>query len=148
LPVSAEDHAVHAQACQLDDAFKAIGRRVLVDHDPAGEMPLRQLRVCMALYEGPRSMSELSRELGVSQSAITQLADRLEHAKMVTRGSLDDDRRMRTLQLTPRARKMLRLREQNRVGRVMVILKRMSALERNAVLAAMACLRDASNNDV
>ena len=38
------------------------------DEDPSVELPLAQLRVCRVLYQGPRPMSPLSRELGVSLS--------------------------------------------------------------------------------
>src|SRR5690606_22746282 len=103
---------VHQQARAVDASFKALARRVLVHDDPASELPLRQFRVCAALFEGSRSMKELSLELGVSQSAVTQLADRLEAAGMVVRGAAGEDRRVRNLELTPRARKLLRRREE------------------------------------
>ena len=47
------------------------------DDDPIAELPLAQLRVCGILYHGRRSMS-VSKELGVSLSAMTQIADRLD----------------------------------------------------------------------
>src|SRR5690606_25281809 len=102
-----DSHAVQAQARAMDVIFKAIGRRILVHDDAALDIPLRQFRVCAALFEGARSMKELSVELGVSQSAITQIADRLEAAGLVTRGAVGEDRRVRNLELTPRARKVL-----------------------------------------
>lgn len=135
--------AVHEQARQLDSIFKALARKVLVDDDPAAELPLGQLRVCLALFEGSRSMTELSRELGVSQSAITQIADRLQAARMVTRSPTDDDRRVRSLQLTTHAKNILRLREERRIARVMEILQGMSADARQGVLAALAALGEA-----
>jgi DNA-binding MarR family transcriptional regulator len=135
---------IEAQARLLDGIFKAIGRKVLVDDDPASELPLRQFRVCAALLEGPRSMKDLSLELGVSQSAVTQLADRLETAGMVTRVAAGDDRRVRSLQLTPRAENLLRRREESRIGRVASILERMAPADRAAVLSSLAALRDAA----
>jgi DNA-binding MarR family transcriptional regulator len=119
---------------------------VLVDDDPASEMPLRQLRVCLLLFDRPHSMSELSRELGVSQSAITQIADRLEAARMVTRGEVGDDRRVRRVQLTPRAQKMMRLREESRIERIADFLRSMTAEHRSDVLAALEALREAANS--
>ena len=55
------------------------------EKDLADELPLAQLRVCAVLSEGPRAMSVLGRELGVSLSALTQIADRLERARLVKR---------------------------------------------------------------
>jgi len=53
-------------------------------NDPAVELPLAQLKVCSLLYGGPLSMSAWA-ELGVSLSAMTQIADRLERARLVKR---------------------------------------------------------------
>jgi DNA-binding MarR family transcriptional regulator len=139
---TAKRESVHAQARELDRVFKSLARKVLTD-DPAAELPLRQLRVCLALLERPGSMSHLSRELGVSQSAITQIADRLEAAGLVARTPAGRDRRVRSLQLTPRARRMLRAREECHVKRVAVILERMSPEARCALLTSMRALRDA-----
>ena len=50
-------------------------------------------------------MSSLGRELGVSLSAITQIADRLERAGLVTRVAKGGDRRVRRLELTRAARR-------------------------------------------
>jgi DNA-binding MarR family transcriptional regulator len=138
----ANDASVSSQARELDGIFKSLARAVLID-DPAAELPLRQLRVCIALLEGPRAMSQLSRELGVSQSAITQIADRLEAARMVTRVLAGGDRRVRSLQLTARAKKMLRMREESHLQRVAAILQRMPAESRGALINSMQALRDA-----
>lgn len=135
------------QARQLDATFKALARKVLVDDDPASELPLRQFRVCAALFEGSRSMKELSQELGVSQSAITQIADRLETAGMVTRGAIGDDRRVRNLELTPRARQLLQRREERRIERVMDILRQILPEDRDAMMAALGVLKGAAEGN-
>lgn len=132
-----DSHSVQAQARAMDTIFKAIGRRILVHDDAALDIPLRQFRVCAALFEGARSMKELSVELGVSQSAITQIADRLEAAGLVTRGAVGEDRRVRNLELTPRARKVLREREEQRIDRVREILEQLSAADRRALLESL-----------
>lgn len=145
LPQSLPSEAIVAQARELDETFKSLVRRVVVDDDPAADLPLRQLRVCMALYEGARSMSVLSRELGFSLSAMTQIADRLERAELVTRWFEGPDRRVRLLRLTPRARRMLRVREELRIRRVATVLEKMPSETREAALAALAALRQAAN---
>ena len=141
---SPSDAEVCAQAREVDATFKALARKVLVDDDPASELPLRQFRVCAALFEGSRSMKELSQELGVSQSAITQIADRLEAAGMVTRGAVGDDRRVRNLELTPRARQLLRRREEGRIERVSDILRQISPADRDAMMRALSVLKGAA----
>jgi len=86
-------------------------------------------------------MSDLSRELGVTLSAMTQIANRLERAGMVTRGFEDSDRRIRLLQLTPRAERMLRVRRENQIHRIALLLARMESADRDKTLAALDALR-------
>lgn len=133
-----------AQARHLDATLLAFAREVMTHDDAASEMPLRQFRVCMELVEGARSMSALSRELGVSLSAMTQIANRLERAGLVTRGFEDTDRRVRQLSLTPRARRMLRLRQESRIHRIAAVLERMPPEARAGALAAFDALRAAA----
>jgi DNA-binding MarR family transcriptional regulator len=128
-----------------------LARHLLVaDHDPAAELPLGQLRVCGILYRGPRRMSALGRELGVSLSAMTQIADRLERARLVRRVTEGADRRIRCLRLTPRGETIMRRREEARLRRILAALAHLSPEARTEVLAALerlvraceACGRD------
>ena len=75
-----------SQATTAASLLVALTREIFSSDDSLAEqMPLAQLRVCGILYRGPRPMSALSRELGVSVSAMTQIADRLERARLVHR---------------------------------------------------------------
>ena len=113
-------------------------RQLFADEDDlAAELPLAQLRVCSVLYNGPRSMSALGRELRVSLSATTQIADRLEQAGLVERLAMGQDRRVRRLQLTERGEKMMRLREKARTHRVSMALEHLAPKTRAEVLAAL-----------
>jgi DNA-binding MarR family transcriptional regulator len=107
------------------------------EDDPVVDLPLAQLRVCAVLSAGPRSMSALSRELGVSLSAMTQLADRLERAQLVTRIAQGGDRRVRCLQLTERGEKMMRCHEEVRVRRISTALEYLQPNARKQVTAAL-----------
>jgi DNA-binding MarR family transcriptional regulator len=111
------------------------GKKELVD-----DLPLAQLRLCGMLGEGPRAMSVLSRELGVSLSALTQTADRLERVRLVKRTSADEDRRVRCLQLTPRGERMMRKRRDARLRSNLAVLEQLSASERQLVHTAMETL--------
>jgi DNA-binding MarR family transcriptional regulator len=113
------------------------------DNGLADELPLGQLRVCNILYEGPRPMSVLSRDLNVSLSAMTQIADRLETAGLVNRIAEGNDRRIKCLQLTPQGEKILRLREDARVRRVREALGQLPSEARTDVLAALETLAGA-----
>ena len=113
------------------------------EKDPADDLPLAQLRLCGILSEGPRPMSALSRALGVSLSALTQIADRLERARLVKRVAEGNDRRVRCLQLTARGEKMMRKRREARVLRTLAVLEHLSAPQREAVRASLEVLVNA-----
>jgi DNA-binding MarR family transcriptional regulator len=139
-----DDTTLGEQAKAIGSLMPALMRQLFaMENDPADELPLAQLRVCVFLYEGPRSMSALSRGLGVSLSAMTQLADRLERAGLVTRVAEESDRRVRHLQLTRHGERILRFREQARVQRVLSVLEHLSPETRREVLAALETLLDA-----
>jgi DNA-binding MarR family transcriptional regulator len=113
------------------------------EKDPADDLPLAQLRLCGILSEGPRPMSALSRALGVSLSALTQIADRLERARLVKRVAEENDRRVRCLQLTMRGEKMMHQRREARVLRTLAVLEHVAAQQREAVRASLEVLVDA-----
>lgn len=113
-------------------------------HDAAEELSLPQIRVCGTLYfEGPRPMSTLSREMGVTLSAMTQIADRLERAGLVERVAEGTDRRIRCLRLTGRGEKIMRRRDEDRVRRVAAVFERLTPEAREEALVALARLNEA-----
>ena len=113
------------------------------ERDPADNLPLAQLRLCGILSEGPQPMSAVSRALGVSLSALTQIADRLERAGLVKRVAAENDRRVRCLQLTARGEKMTRRRREARVLRTLTVLEHLSVPQREAVRASLEVLVNA-----
>jgi DNA-binding MarR family transcriptional regulator len=136
-----EDRVSPEQAQGLAVRLGTLMRRLFaVDDDPAAELPLAQLRVCMMLVDGPQAMSALSRELRVSLSAMTQLADRLERSGMVKRVVEGSDRRVRQLQLTRHGERVLRCRHEARVQRVQAVLGNLSPQTRQEVSAALDTL--------
>jgi len=135
------------QAQEIASLLVDLTRRVfLPDDDQVGELPVAQLRVCGILFAhgGSRPMSALSRELAVSLSAMTQIADRLERARLVRRVAEGSDRRVRCLQLTERGEKIMRHREDSRVRRVKAALEHLSPKARQEVTAALETLTSAS----
>ena len=133
------------EAVALASALPALMRQLFtVDDDLAADLPLAQLRVCVSLHDGPLPMSALSRELGVTLSAMTQIADRLERANLVSRVAEEKDRRVRCLQLTPRAEKIMRRHADSRIRSVSAVLSLLSPDERKAIVAAVETLMKAS----
>jgi MarR family 2-MHQ and catechol resistance regulon transcriptional repressor len=83
----------------------AIGRRSVHDFMEFGRergLSLSQLSALQALYHrGPLAVGELGRFAPGGRSALTQLADGLVLAGLVTRSEAADDRRRKLVALTP-----------------------------------------------
>ena len=128
-----------AQAAQLDDLMPRLMRCLLAlsPHDPTTELPVAQLRVCSILRDGSHTISALARELCISVSAATPIADRLESAGIVERIAGTRDRRMRNLRLTDYGAQIMRARRQRRVRRAAALLAELTPARRAAVLRAL-----------
>ncbi len=110
---------------------KLLRRLFTLEHNhPVAELPLAQLRVCMVLFSGPKPMSVLSEELGISVSAITQIADRLEKVDLVERNCEVDDRRTKKLALTARGLELMTSRRETRIERVTKALEHLEPRQR------------------
>src|SRR5262249_23503371 len=84
-------------------------------------------------------------ELGISVSAVTQMADRLERAGLVERvAEANGDRRTRYLQLTLHGQQLMESRLALRLERAEEVLRLLAPDERLAVLSALEVLRDVS----
>jgi DNA-binding MarR family transcriptional regulator len=140
------DHAAHLEQARTMTALlrKLLGELTAGSDDPALELPLAQLRVCNVLRGQPWPMSALGHELGVSLSAITQIADRLERVGLVKRVAKGADRRVRSLQLTARGEKMLQVHEAGRVRRMAAALERLTPEARRETATALQALMRAA----
>ena len=111
------------------------------NHDESiADLPLAQLRLCNTLRGKARSMSSVSKDLGTSLSAVTQIADRLERSGFVKRVSRSDDRRVRCLKLTDQGEEMMRLHKENRVRRMADVVAGLEPEQRKTIAAAFEML--------
>jgi len=111
--------------------------------DPTAELPLTQVRICKILFYGHRSMSSLSRDMGISLSAITQIADRLERAHLVERVTEGEDRRVKSLQLTAYGEQIMQARNALRAQRVEQVIAGLPIETRTEIVQALQQLLDA-----
>jgi DNA-binding MarR family transcriptional regulator len=132
-PRAAETDAIHA-------ALRAIVRRLFGVDDSMLDLPLRQFKVCLALYRQSRTMSEIGRELNLSPSAVTQISDRLERRGLIERVFLDEDRRVRKLRLTTKGQKIVRAREQKQLRRIADVLESLDHEELSKAIAGLEIL--------
>jgi len=136
---------VQEQALQLEGLLPVIHRKLftLIPEHPSAEIPMAQLRTCSILQYGPRTMTSLSDELGISLSAMTQIADRMERAELVERVMLREDRRQRLLQLSERGNEMMRTRKQIRIQQAAAALMQVTDKERADLLHLLSVLLNA-----
>jgi len=80
------DNSLKQEADRVVAIFPELMRQLFnLEEELAINLPVAQLRVCHILTTGPCPMSTLSRELGVSLSAMTQIADRMERSNLASR---------------------------------------------------------------
>src|SRR3954452_12862641 len=129
-----------SQTDAVPAAWRTVARNLLGVDDSMMDLPLRQLKVCLTLYQHSRSMSEIGRELKLSPSAITQVSDRLERRGLIERVFQDEDRRVRKLRLTRKGQQLIRRREKEQLARIDSALETLSEDEINHVLAGLHIL--------
>ncbi len=140
------DDLIQEQALKLEGVLPVLMRKLftLVPDHPTADIPIAQMRTCSILQFGPRTMTSLSEELGISLSAMTQIADRMEKAELVERIMLREDRRQRLLQLSERGSEMMRTRKQIRIQQAAEALTLIRCQEREHILKLLHVLLDAA----
>jgi DNA-binding MarR family transcriptional regulator len=128
------------QAKAVHSALHGFGRNLLTVDDPTMDLPVRQLKLCLALLRQSASMSEISREIGLSPSAVTQVSDRLERRGLVERVFQDEDRRVRKLKLTAKGLHLMRTHEEKQLERIANTLSRLSTNELNQMMTGLDTL--------
>lgn len=111
--------------------------------DPLSELPLAQLRMMRLLTRGERLPSAIGSELGLSASAITQMANRLESIGFLERVQDAEDRRVRRLRLTPEATRLMEIRRRNRAARAASALSAIPEAQQDAILKSLEQLYSA-----
>ena len=135
---------IRDQAESIAELLPRLMRRLSAADDATIEMHVGQIRVCGILQDGPRTMSALSKELGISLSAVTQIADRLEKSELVERICECDDRRVKSLQLTARGDNVMRARANRRVERLTEALKRLPPEIRHNAISGLRQILEAA----
>ncbi|HWD41674.1 MAG TPA: MarR family transcriptional regulator [Fimbriimonas sp.] len=101
------------------------------------QLPLAQIRIVRLLYAGSRTVTSLGEELGLTASAVTQMANRLQDAGLVARVEDSEDRRVKHLALTEKAQELMKARQDRRVGRMNAVLDHISKERQVAIVEAL-----------
>lgn len=149
-PVTDAALELWGQAVELERLLPVLMRQIFTtdpDH-PTTDMPFGQFRLCVLLHSnGPRTMSHIGDDLGISVSAVTQMADRLEKGGIVERQtSAEGDKRVRTLCLSAYGLELMDSRMAYRLHRAHETLHCLEVSERASVLALLERLREVSRS--
>lgn len=143
------DPEIAVMAARIELTLPRVTRRMftLAINHPAGELPIAQMRTCSYLLTaGPCPITEIADELGVTVSAATQIADRLEKTGLVQRECKADDRRVKLLSLTEEGQKLMAQRRERRVDRVAMVLSHLEPEQRTMIIEAFDLLLEASKS--
>ncbi len=101
-------------------------------------LPLAQLRLLWTVHAAPYgTMKDFSERLFVSQSTVTQLADRLVHRGFIERHPDTQDRRVVRLKMSEQGKALLVTAEAQRKDLMQAVWERMDALEQESVIASL-----------
>ena len=89
---------------------------------------------------GPRRLTNLAADEGVTQPAMTQLVGRLEGSGLVERSADPDDGRVVRVQLTDAGRGLVAWRRAARAERLSGLLATLSAADQEALAAALPAI--------
>src|SRR5579862_2666619 len=93
--------------------------------DPLRHHSVAQVRLMRLLMSGSKTASELSFQLGLSPSSLTQMASRMISAGLISKELDSVDRRVRQLSLTPAGRELMSGRQSMRADAAAKLLASM-----------------------
>jgi DNA-binding MarR family transcriptional regulator len=149
-PVAAETPSPGRDVCALDEepplghVFFRVMRALFSSENPTPELealPMAQFRLIWAVHSLPGgTMKDFAERLMVSQSTVTQLADRLVRRDLVERVADPDDRRVVRLRISETGKRILRDANVERRRTFHAIWGALSAQEQEAVMRGLELL--------
>ena len=109
------------------------------------EVTLPQYRVLVLLSgRGAQRALDLADQLGVTQSTVTRMCDRLERKGLITRDRPRDNRRVVITTITSRGRQLVDAVTRRRRTEIKSILRRMAVEDRVALVPVLRSFADAA----
>jgi DNA-binding MarR family transcriptional regulator len=105
--------------------------------EAAGPATLTQVAALRQLAEGPASVSDLGRRLGVHRSSASRLVDRLVAAGLATRVASPVSRREVVVACTPQGRRVARAVGQRRSAALAALTSTVPEAEQRRIAAAL-----------
>ncbi len=137
------------KAKQLEALLPRLLRRMFgeAESDALSELSLAQMRILRALLESPHTAGEMVDQLGLSQSALSQLTQRLVTAGLLRKSKDEHDARIKHLELTPKGRQLMEERREARVKQAQQVLAQLEEPEQAELLRLLQKMSKAANKE-
>lgn len=140
----------HTEEPPLGIALFRVSRAIYFEDKPVAELhalPFAQLRLLWIIGFSPDStMKDFSERLGVSQSTVTQLADRLVRRNYVERIADPNDRRVIRLRVSDIGKEILDRANEQRHRTLYEVWKKLKPKQRNEVMKSLDVLARAAED--
>ena len=148
LSKSHREQEANSEGLSLGAALFRVMRATVFHNLPAPELevlPMAQLRLLMTLHHlRDATMKEFSEAMQVSQSTVTQLADKLARRGLAERHADPADRRIARLRLTETALAMMETGDRERRETLDAICRALPAGRQAEIVAALTALAEAA----
>lgn len=129
-----------ARGSDLSDTLERL-LRLIREVSTAGDVSATAAAVLSLLgRKGPQRVTDLAQAEGVSQPAMSQLLNRLEHDGLIMRATDGADRRGVLIELSERGAGVLQARRTQRARLLDAALGRLEAADRSAITTALPAL--------
>jgi DNA-binding MarR family transcriptional regulator len=112
----------------------ALNRKIQASLHQGADLTPAQLQALFVLSEGPARMGELAHGLGLAESSVTRLVDRLHRDGLVHRDVPEDNRRTVVVGLTGEGKRLVTRFQRERRSLMVEILKALDEVERDQLV--------------
>lgn len=142
-PAAAGHDEIVDSVLRASRALVAVAARSLAAAEDDVTLPQYRVLVLLAT-RGPQRALDLADHLGVTQSTVTRMCDRLERKGLITRDRPRDNRRVVITTITAAGRQLVDAVTRRRRTEIRSILRRMSSDDRAALAPVLRSFADAA----
>lgn len=146
--LSCSDCDSEAESAPVGKVFMRVMRAIMFEDEPIAELdalPLAQMRLFWTVnYAANTTMKDLSERLNVSQSTVTQLAERLVKRGLAERVADPNDRRIVRLRLSKLGSEISGIAKSRGEARHLAIWNRLDDAQRDTVMQGLEVLAEAA----
>lgn len=135
------------KAINLKQSFTRFSRyyNLFMRQQHASSITVQQCYVLEALLEKPLTMNELAGEIGIHQSTLTRIVEKLEKLDLTLRTRKQSNQRIVEVSLTATGKKLYQKLNQQSLGMIKQLLEQIPGDRQTVILETMAYLSEIFN---